>query len=110
MVEFLVRISPREAVALVDKEIVGGSITGVKIDEHICTADNSREVIVTVYEKHYYRANNRLTLTLIVDSFGGLTRVHAIGGGGGSGFFRFDWGASSSFADVVERALQEYKV
>lgn len=110
MVEFLVRVSPKEAVELVDKEIVNGSITGEKIDEYICSTDNGREVRVVVYEKHYYRAENRLTLTLTVDNFGGYTRVHAVGGGGGSGFFRFDWGASTSFADSVEKALYDYKV
>ena len=110
MVEFLVRVSPQEAVDLVDKEIVNGSITGEKVDEHICTTDSVREVRVVVYEKHYYRGDNRLTLTLTVYSLGGYTRVHAVGGGGGHGFLRFDWGASESFADSVERALYQYKI
>ena len=110
MVEFLVRVSPQEAVDLVDKEIVNGSITGEKVDEHVCTTENGREVRVVVYEKHYYRADNRLTLTLTVDNLGGYTRVHAVGGGGGKGFFRFDWGASDSFANSVENALYQYKV
>ena len=110
MVEFLVRVSPQEAVDLVDKEIVNGSITGEKVDEHVCTTENGREVRVVVYEKHYYRADNRLTLTLTVDNLGGYTRVHAVGGGGGHGFLRFDWGASESFADSVERALYQYKI
>ena len=110
MVEFLVRISPQEAVDLVDREIINGSITGEKVDEHICTTDDGREVRVVVYEKHYYRADNRLTLTLTVDNFGGYTRVHAVGGGGGKGFFKFDWGASDSFANSVENALYQYKI
>lgn len=110
MVEFLVRISPEEAVDLVDREIVSGSITGEKVDEHICATENGREVRVVVYEKHYYRAENRLTLTVTVDNLGGYTRVHAVGGGGGKGFLRFDWGASDSFANSVESALYQYKI
>ena len=106
MVEFLVRVSPQEAVDLVDKEIVNGSITGEKVDEHVCATENGREVRVVVYKK----AENRLTLTLTVDNLGGYTRVHAVGGGGGHGFLRFDWGASESFADSVERALYQYKI
>ena len=51
--------------------------------------------VVAVYEKHYYRAGNRLTLTVVLDDFTGRTRVHCIGGGGGEGLFRFDWGARS---------------
>lgn len=110
MVELLVRLSPEEAVNAVDNEIISGSITGEKIDEHICSMGNGREVRVAVYEKHYYRAGNRLTLTMTVDNINGYTRVHAVGGGGGQGLFKFDWGASSSFADCVENALWQYKI
>lgn len=51
--------------------------------------------MVAVYEKHYYRAGNRLTLTVVLDDFTGRTRVHCISGGGGEGLFRFDWGRRS---------------
>lgn len=110
MVELLVRLSPEETVNAVDNEVVSGSITGEKIDEHICSMGDGREVRVVVYEKHYFRAENRLTLTMTVDNINGYTRVHAVGGGGGQGLFKFDWGASSSFADSIENALSEYRI
>ena len=66
--------------------------------------------VVAVYEKHYYRAGNRLTLTVVLDDFTGRTRVHCISGGGGEGLFRFDWGAAESFEGVVHDALSHYRL
>ncbi|WP_313162580.1 DUF6054 family protein [Sedimentibacter sp.] len=40
----------------------------------------------------------------------GVTKVHCISGGGGEGFFRFDWGAAESFEYCVENALSKYKM
>ena len=81
---------------------VTGTHTVASADGGTCTVD--------VYEKHYYRAGNRLTLTVILDDFTGRTRVRCISGGGGEGLFRFDWGASESFEDVVHQALAEFRV
>ena len=68
--------------------------------------------MVLVYEKHYWRAGNRLTLTVVLDDFAGtdVTQVHCAGGGGGEGLFRFDWGAAGSFEDAVHRALEAYRL
>ena len=79
---------------------VTDSITGELVDHYV----------VAVYEKHYYRAGNRLTLTVVLDDFTGRTRVHCIGGGGGEGLFRFDWGAAESFEGVVHDALSHYRL
>ena len=65
--------------------------------------------LVSVYEKHYWRAGNRLTLTVTVDNLQGRTRVYLVSGGGGEGLFRFDWGASQSFESVVQDALAPYR-
>lgn len=107
--EFCVSLSPRQAADLVCREIVDGSITGELIDCHTVHGEGGRCCIVSVYEKHYYRAGNRLTLTVIIDDLQGATRVHCISGGGGEGFFRFDWGAAESFEDAVSYALQPYQ-
>lgn len=69
---------------------------------------NGLQCAVMVYEKHYWRAGNRLTLTVTIDNLSGRTRVHTIGGGGGEGLFRFDWGAAESFEGVVQDALSPY--
>ena len=60
---------------------------------------------MSIFEKHYWRAGNRLTLTVTVDNLQGHTRVHLVSGGGGEGLFRFDWGASESFVSSAIDAL-----
>ena len=95
---------------LIYDAVVGGSFTGECIDRYQLTAPNGGSCIVVVYEKHYYRAGNRLTLTVTMDDFQGYTRVHCVGGGGGEGLFRFDWGAADSFAQVVESALAPFLI
>lgn len=88
---------------------VQDSITGERIDRYEAAHPAGGRCVVLVYEKHYYRAGNRLTLTVTLDDFTGRTRVHCAGGGGGQGFFRFDWGAAESFEDVVHNALRDIR-
>ena len=107
MTDFYVAISLNEALRLIDNEI-HNSITGETLDRYTAFNDGGRSVIVSVYEKHYYRAGNRLTLTVTVDNCSGRTHVHTVGGGGGQGLFRFDWGAGDSFEDCVTAALRKY--
>ncbi len=110
--DFTISLSIDQAAQLLDNEIVGGSVTGERIDAHTVRDDSGLRCLVLVYEKHYYRAGNRLTLTVTLDNLSapGRTRVHAVGGGGGEGLFRFDWGASDAFAGAVEDALGRYRV
>jgi hypothetical protein len=107
---FFVSLDMRSAMNAIDNAVVGGSITGERIDQYGQGAPNGGGFVVLVYEKHYYRAGNRLTLTVTLDDFSGQTRVHCVGGGGGEGLFRFDWGASKSFSGVVQQALAQWRV
>jgi hypothetical protein len=106
---FFVSLNMNEALALIDDAILAGSLTGELIDSYGIESPQGA-CVVNVYEKHFMRAGNRLTLTVVVDSFTGSTRVHCVGGGGGEGLFRFDWGASDSFAGAAARALQQYRI
>jgi hypothetical protein len=110
MTDFYVSITPQEAAQIINRYIVNGSITGVLIDEYVNDNSTGKAVIVQVYEKHYYRAGNRLTLTVVIDNIDENTHIHVIGGGGGQGFFRFDWGASDSFEACAYNALYEYVI
>lgn len=105
-----VSLNPEQAAEIVNNEIISGSITGELIDRYVINDDNDKLCVVLVYDKHYYRAGNRLTLTVVIDNMGGLTKVHCVSGGGGEGFFRFDWGAAESFEYCVESALAKYKI
>ncbi len=105
---FKVNLSLKEAIEKLDKGIVDGSFTGERIDYHVVTGNDDNGVIVLVYEKHYYRAGNRLTLTITVDNMNGFTNIHSIGGGGGDGLFKFDWGASQDFTSAPRDILENY--
>lgn len=59
-----------------------------------------------VFEKHYYRAGNRLTLTVIINNLEDITRVHYISGGGGQGLFTFDWDFIYKCFEMEEREFQ----
>ena len=106
---FFVTLDPMAAALTVQNEVIQGSITGELIDMHRIDLGDGRCVLVQVFEKHYYRAGNRLTLTVTIDNATGHTRVHTASGGGGEGLFRFDWGASESFETVAENALAPYR-
>ncbi len=103
-----VTLSPERTAEVIHDGITGGSFTGTLIDHHTVRGGDGSYCIVVVYEKHYFRAGNRLTLTVIIDNMSGTTNVHCISGGGGEGFFRFDWGASDSFEGCVSDVLAEY--
>lgn len=105
---YYVSCSMEQCGDLVHSAIVDGSITGELLDHYVVEGPNGMKCVVMVYEKHYWRAGNRLTLTVTMDNLSGRTRVHTIGGGGGEGLFRFDWGAAQSFEGVVEDALRPY--
>ena len=107
---YQVSLPLEECERLIYDAVVGGSFTGECIDRYRCAAPGGGECVVAVYEKHYYRAGNRLTLTVTLDDFQGSTRVHCVGGGGGEGLFRFDWGAANSFAGVVRAAVKPYLI
>ena len=96
---------PFTAADLAIRAIEGGSFTGELIDRYQIS-DGDKTCIVLVFEKHYYRAGNRLTLTVTLDNLSSVTRVHLVGGGGGEGLFRFDWGAAESFEQCVVDALR----
>lgn len=91
---------------------VTGSVTGTLIGRYDIPHPQGGDCIVLVYEKHYVRAGNRLTLTVVLDNFygGDMTEVCCMGGGGGQGLCRFDWGAAENFEDVVHEALRPYRI
>ena len=108
--DFRVSLRPQEAANIIEDAIVEGSITGERIDRHTIAGREGGRCIVSVYEKHYYRVGNRLTVTVVIDDMEGATRVHAASGGGGDGLFRFDWGASAGFEECVAEAMAPYRI
>lgn len=109
MTEFYVNLEPYQVVNTIDMAMTG-KISGRKVDQYI-TGDGVNTMAVLIYEQYYYRVQNRVTLTVIVDKVGGRTHVRLVSTGGGTGvLLRFDWGASYSMEKSVEIALTPYKI
>lgn len=66
-------------------------------------------VVLLVFEKYYYRASNRASLSILVTGCNGSVTVDAIGSGGGQGaLFRFSWGAEENFVNTVSDILRQH--
>ncbi len=107
---YYVSLDTVSASRIISDAVVEGSFTGEVLDTYTRNTP-SGVCTVMVFEKHYYRVSNRLTLTVVIDDFDNSTRVHCVSGGGGQSIlFNFDWGASGSFTTVVQKALAPYIV
>jgi len=87
-------------------EIVRGSITGeCRLDvKHQFENGQTR---MMVFEKFYYRAGNRASLTVLITEKDDQIIVDAISTGGSTGaLIRFNWGAENSFVGLVEKTLR----
>ena len=78
----IVNLTIDEVIELLNEKIVEGSFTGELLDTYQVGGSQGLKTVVLVYEKHYHRAGNRLTLTVTIDNYDNTTRVHYIGGGG----------------------------
>ena len=96
------------AMDVIEKFIVSGSITGKVVDRYVRKV-GEYEVVVCTLEKFYLRSS-RTTLTVTIDNFEGVTKVHAVGSGGAEGILPIDWGAGRSFVASVETALRYHIV
>lgn len=108
--EFKISIKPVEAMEKINNSILGGSISAKLID-HYERVSGEHQVVVFVLEKYFMRTSNRASMTVTIDNFDGVTKVHAVASGSSENvFFRFDWGAGNSFANSVEQSLVDYMI
>lgn len=86
--------------------IVNGSITGEVMLDVSTTFDNGKSRMI-VFEKYYYRAGNRASLSVLLTQIEDLVTVDAVSTGGSTGvLIKFNWGAESSFVGLVEKTLR----
>ena len=106
---FDVKLTLDETISRLDSEIIKGTITE-KIDFHEIHSECKNKAVVMVYGKRYFRASNRLTLTLCIEELQDKTHVHVIGIGGmertGSG----EGEAMRKVTSLPRRRLEEYRV
>nr|MDD6335891.1 DUF6054 family protein [bacterium] len=89
------------------KDVVLNSGISCELVGTVSRSQGGQGVQVMVFEKYYWRAGNRASLTLVVSGQGNTVCVDAISSGGGQGpIFKFSWGAEKSFVGIVSRALR----
>lgn len=92
--------------ALIDSAVLNSGMSVELVGQSAWRAGDA-QMRVRVYEKYYWRASNRASLTVTLAASGDSVFVSAIGSGGGQGpIFKFSWGAEESFVSVVQRALE----
>ena len=89
-----------EITALLKERIPECGLTCELVD---CISRGGAELMV--FEKHYYRAGNALSLTVMVSSADGLVIVDAVGAGAKAGILDFTWGAEEDFAFEANKVL-----
>ncbi len=103
---FKVDISPVEAM-----DIIKQRQSADLVHEELIDLGDGRYVATLIYEKYYFRANNRAALIVIIDNVNGDTDVRSIATGSSEGlFFNFDWGAADNFASSIESILDGFMI
>ena len=109
MTNINVKISPSEAARVIEQHITKSGFTPEKTGSYGNRSPEGREAIMLVFEKYFMRNSSRASLSVMIDDLKGYTTVHAVGSGGGQmTLFKFDWGASENFENLVEQALRSY--
>jgi hypothetical protein len=87
-------------------EVVNGSITGECCLDVKANFENGQSRMM-VFEKYYYRAGNRASLSVMISQIDDRITVDAVSTGGSQGvLIKFNWGAESNFVGLVEKTLR----
>ncbi len=90
---------------LLTYEIQNSGLSCELVDSIYRSAGNAG-IYVMVFEKYYWRASNRASLTVVVSGEGDSVYVDAVSSGGGQGpVFKFSWGAEKDFIGIVAKIL-----
>ena len=105
-INFKISITPKKAY---DK--LQGLDSAELVYEELKRPVEGKEIAILIFEKYYFRSENRAAMTVIIDNFDGVTYVRAIAAGSSQGFiFNFDWGAADNFVESIRKVLKEYVI
>lgn len=89
------------------KSLLAGAISIKLVHDEIRMLGDQR-VYFLVFDQYYSRANNRVSLSLLISNQNGMCKVTCVGSGGGQGlFFDFSWFSEDSFILKCEKILFE---
>lgn len=104
MINFKISITPKEAYdMLLDLD------SAELVYDELKSPSEGKKIAILVFEKYYFRSENRAALTVTIDNFDGVTSVTAIATGSSQGLiFNFDWGAADNFVESIRKVFKEY--
>lgn len=106
---FYVGLDILQAQKIMEDIIINDSITGSLIDTYE-VKDNKNPAIISVYDKFFATVGNEASLTTIIDTHRGFTRIHVVGAAGGNWLLKQDFGTEKGFEDYICRKMDMYKV
>lgn len=102
--KFKVSLSPEEAF-----DYLKNNMTSELIYEEAHTREECIKSYILIFEKYYFRSENRAALTVTINNFDGDTEINSISAGSSKGMiFNFDWGAGDDFAASVESLFKKF--
>lgn len=105
-INFKISVTPREAYDML-QDLSSAEL----IYDELKHPAEGKEIAILIYEKYYFRAENRAALTVIIDDFSGITSVTAVAAGSSQGFiFNLDWGAADNLVESIRKALKDYVI
>lgn len=91
----------------IKKDLLASAISIKLVHDEIRTMYD-KKVYFLVYDQYYNRANNRVSLSLLISDHNGRCKVSCVGSGGGQGvFINFSWFSEDSFILKCEKILFE---
>lgn len=103
--EFInVSISPKEVM-----EAISRKLSDEEVDRTSFDLGSRKSIEIVVYERYFFRSNNRGGLIVTADNIEGYTRVKLVSTGTSEGvFFNFDWGAGDKYINIIKDILEDY--
>ncbi|MDX9918006.1 MAG: DUF6054 family protein [Gudongella sp.] len=81
------------------------------VHEEILDFGNGKLSGTLIFEKYYFRAENRAALIVLFDNLKDYTEIRVISTGSTQGIFlKIDWGAADDFASSVRKTLKNHLV
>ncbi|WP_042272169.1 DUF6054 family protein [[Clostridium] dakarense] len=102
---FDVIISPDEA-----QEIINREIDSDLVDYQRYELGDDKFILISLYEKYYFRNDSTAALSITIDNVSGLTKIKAVSTGSSIGLLFIDFGASKNFVSSIKKALKDHIV
>lgn len=101
-----VSITPKEVIGVINRKLSDEEVDRTSFD-----LGDGKYIEIGVYERYFFRSNNRGGLIVTADNVEGYTKVKLVSTGTSEGFvFNFDWGAGDKYINIIKNILKDYRI